>query len=117
MTYENGANQNAAPDSMHDLRVPADRSGRPDVSAVRNDTEAVAIRFDTFCRAARDRITGVGAQQYVTDGVQRYDTLPLDALYQEAIEELLDVAAYAFMLTDRISKARDRLLAGGYDGM
>ena len=116
MTYDDGVNQNAAPDSLHDLRVSADRPGRPDVSAVRNGsaTAEVAQRFDDFCAAARDRITGVGADQYSDGDGQRYERVPLESLYGEALEELLDVAAYAFMLADRIGRARDRFLSGSY---
>ena len=116
MTFEDGANNNAAPDPLHDLRVPADRSGRSDVPALRNGsaTAEVAQRFDDFCAAARDRITGVGADQYSDGDGQRYERVPLESLYGEALEELLDVAAYAFMLADRIGRARDRFLSGSY---
>lgn len=108
MSDANGAMHGLLPDDLGPL------GARGGVPPLRSDTEAVAARFDEFCAAARDRITGVGAEQYATADGQRYERIPVEQIVTELQAELLDVAAYSFMTFDRLDRIREGLLRVAY---
>ena len=58
--------------------------------------------------AVMHRVETVGARQYeeATDK-QRFEVMPLAALYQEGMEELEDIIAYAVMLRVRLQKLKE----------
>ena len=85
-----------------------------DMPGVWGATESVAARFDAFTQAARDRITGIGAQQYAVGEGHRYQRIPLEQLVTELQEELMDVAAYSFFLHERLDAIRAGLLRVSY---
>lgn len=54
-----------------------------------------------------DRIMGVGALQYDEGDRQRFEGRSLDAIVQDALEEVEDLIAYACQLHIRFRQIRD----------
>jgi hypothetical protein len=55
-----------------------------------------------------DRILGPGMIQYDDgSGVQRFEKRPLDAIVQDALEEIEDLIVYACQLHIRVRQIRD----------
>ena len=48
---------------------------------------------------AASRIEGVGAEQYATGELQKFETEPLDQYINELVEEVADIFAYASIIT------------------
>jgi NTP pyrophosphatase (non-canonical NTP hydrolase) len=68
----------------------------------------LASECQAFIAKATGRITGIGAEQYHVEGQpQRFETMPLDGLFEYAEEELLDLANYAAMLNIRMRRLRE----------
>lgn len=68
----------------------------------------LASECQSFIAKATARITGIGADQYHVEGQpQRFETMPLDGLFEYAEEELLDLANYAAMLNIRMRRLRE----------
>ena len=60
---------------------------------------------EDLCAYARQRILTVGAEQYDRGSMQRFETLTVDEVINEAIDELADLinyAAQAAILLDRV---------------
>lgn len=55
-----------------------------------------------------DRIMGVGMLQYDDgSGLQRFEKRPLEAIVQDALEEIEDLIVYACQLHIRVRQVRD----------
>ncbi len=72
-------------------------------------SDLFAAYVDRFTWAACSRVLGVGHDQYGQGGVQRFEGMPLGELFDWALEELQDVAAYAAMLAVRVEWLREQL--------
>lgn len=53
------------------------------------------------------RVLGVGQEQYSYGDKQKFETMPLDELFEFAEEELRDQIVYACMLRSRLRRLRD----------
>ena len=63
-------------------------------------SDELAQQVAAFTIRACARVTGVGAEQYDDGtGVQRFETLPIEELFDWAHEELEDIVVYATMLS------------------
>jgi len=58
---------------------------------------------------AAQRITGIGAEQYSNGDTQKFETMPLDELFEYADEELLDLINYATMTRIRLKRLREAI--------
>lgn len=72
--------------------------------------QELAAEVENVIAECRERVEGVGAQQYWTPGQpQRFETMDLDGLFAFAEEEIRDLVVYAVMLRIRLRRLRDRL--------
>jgi len=72
--------------------------------------EHLASFQTALARAARNRLTGIGAQQYtLPDGRQKFEEMDGDDLTQAMLEEVLDIQNYLAMLAIRLLAARNTL--------
>ena len=70
----------------------------------------------TAALAVMHRIETVGARQYEeATGKQRFEEMPLADLYQEGMEELEDIIAYAVMLRVRLLKLKEATIDRGHN--
>ncbi len=71
--------------------------------------EELAAIVEKIVKECRERVEGVGAQQYYTPGKpQKFEVMPLDDLMVYAKEELLDQIVYcvmAYIRFDRLEQA------------
>lgn len=62
------------------------------------------------------RIMGVGQEQYEgEDGVQKFETMSLEGLFEYAREELDDIIVYAVMLRIRLNRAEQAVNTTGVE--
>src|SRR5690606_29093255 len=80
----------------------------------RHDREAQGMNSQQLAREvvetsldAAQRITGIGAEQYSNGDTQKFETMPLDELFEYADEELLDLINYATMTRIRLKRLRE----------
>ena len=74
------------------------------------DGKETADAAEAFIRRCRQRIEGVGQQQYAQGETQQFETMPLDDLLVYAMEEAEDLANYAFFIWERIRRLRQQRL-------
>ena len=68
----------------------------------------LAAEVEAVITECRDRVEGVGAQQYYQEGQpQKFETMDLDGLFEYAEEELRDLVVYAVMLRIRLRRLRE----------
>lgn len=72
----------------------------------------LADEFESFIRASRARVTGVGDEQYSTGEGQRFERMPIGELITMAREEAQDLAVYAAMIDIRLARL-ERAFTGG----
>lgn len=73
-------------------------------------SEELADEVESLIRKCRDRVLGVGNEQYSReDGSQNFEHLPFPELFEWISEELQDVVAYAAMLNVRVSRLAEAL--------
>ena len=73
-------------------------------------SEQLAAHVRAFIENAKNRVRGVGDQQYSSGDMQRFEVMPLAELLDWADEELQDVAVYAAMLSIRLERIRTAVL-------
>ncbi|MDG9711132.1 MULTISPECIES: hypothetical protein [Streptomyces] len=66
--------------------------------------EQLADSFGHFLRACRQRVLGVGAEQYSEGEKQKFETMPLPELVAWAREEAQDLGVYAAMVDIRLQR-------------
>ena len=88
---------------------PETPAGPPQVPAEGLTSADLAKYVSSLIVAVEGRITGVGADQYVKDGRQQFEAMPLAALIQYAREEMQDSIAYAAMMDIRLAWLQDSL--------
>jgi hypothetical protein len=72
----------------------------------------LAADVEAAIAECRERVEGVGAQQYYVPGQpQKFETMPLDGLFEYAEEELRDLVVYAVMLRIRLRRLREHVEA------
>jgi hypothetical protein len=64
-----------------------------------------------FVTDCKDRIKGVGKQQYSEDGYQKFEIMDLDDLFEYIEEEIRDIPNYCAMLFIRMRRVREALKA------
>jgi hypothetical protein len=70
--------------------------------------EKLADDVEAVIRECRERVEGVGAQQYYVEGQpQKFETMQFTDLFEYAEEELRDLVVYAVMLRIRLRRLRD----------
>lgn len=76
-------------------------------------SQDLAEHVQIIADAAKNRILGVGNEQYSFGEEQRFEGLPLTTLFDWMQEELQDVVSYATMLSIRIERVRKALRSTG----
>lgn len=72
-------------------------------------TQQLAEYQRRFATYARLRLLGPGADQYVRDGKQKFESLGPRQLVHELVDELADIVNYAAMLAIQLQRLPDRL--------
>ena len=67
------------------------------------NSATTAAKVGEIIALAQERITGIGAQQYAKEQTQLFERLPLEALVEYQLEEVLDQINYAAFLYIRLS--------------
>jgi hypothetical protein len=71
-------------------------------------SEEYAAEVATIVERLGDRIMGPGMLQYDDgSGLQRFEKRPMEAIVQDALEEIEDLIAYACQLHIRVRQIRD----------
>jgi hypothetical protein len=71
-------------------------------------SEEYATEVATIVERLGDRIMGPGMLQYDDgSGLQRFEKRPMEAIVQDALEEIEDLIAYACQLHIRVRQIRD----------
>lgn len=71
-------------------------------------SEEYAAEVATIVGRLSDRIMGPGMLQYDDgSGLQRFEKRPMEAIVQDALEEIEDLIAYACQLHIRVRQIRD----------
>jgi hypothetical protein len=71
-------------------------------------SDELSAQVEAFTKRACARVTGVGAQQYDDGtGTQKFETLPIDELFDWTHEELEDIVVYATMLSIRLRRLQE----------
>lgn len=71
-------------------------------------SEEYATEVATIVERLGDRIMGPGMLQYDDgSGLQRFEKRPMEAIVQDALEEIEDLIAYACQLHIRLRQVRD----------
>lgn len=79
-------------------------------------SDQLADYVTDYINECRGRILGVGKDQYeVSEGVQKFEVMPLRDLITFAREEAQDLAVYAAMVDVRLSRLEELLVAYGTD--
>lgn len=98
----------ARPDDGADFRLGS--IARPPVAPPPGvSTQQLAEFQRRFATYARLRLLGPGADQYVRDGKQKFESLSPRQLVQELLDELADIVNYAAMLAIQLQRLPDRL--------
>lgn len=69
-------------------------------------SEELAEEVEATVRRCRNRVLGVGDQQYSEGDAQKFERMPVDELMTWTLEELDDAVVYAVMLGIRIRRMR-----------
>jgi hypothetical protein len=72
-------------------------------------SEELATQVDQMIEECRERVMGVGHDQYSVGNKQRFEIMLLDDLFEYAEEELRDLVIYACMLRIRLRKLRNEI--------
>jgi hypothetical protein len=74
--------------------------------------EELANEVQAVIEECRERVEGVGAQQYYVEGQpQKFETMPLDGLFEYAEEEIRDLIVYGVMTRIRLRRLREAVMA------
>lgn len=71
-------------------------------------TPELADFIRILTEASIARVTGTGDEQYHLDGLQRYETLSLDRMVDELLDEVYDIQSYLAMIAIKIIAMRER---------
>lgn len=74
-------------------------------------SEDLAEAVEEFITKCKNRIKGVGNQQYSEDGYQKFEIMDLDDLFEYIEEEIEDIPNYCAMLHIRLRRVREALKA------
>jgi hypothetical protein len=66
----------------------------------------LADAVEELIRECRERVMGVGDQQYSEGDQQKFEGMPLTELFEWAFEEIDDVVVYAAMIRIRLQRVK-----------
>lgn len=66
----------------------------------------LADEVETLVRNCRERVMGVGDEQYSEGDTQKFERLPLTSVVDYALEEVEDIVNYAAMLHIRLRRLK-----------
>jgi hypothetical protein len=72
-------------------------------------SEELAERVENAIRSCSKRILGPGREQYEVNDLQRFETMDLDDLIREWLEELDDYIVYGIMTRARLERLLEKI--------
>ena len=85
-------------------------------SRILMNSQQLADEVQALADGAKSRILSVGDEQYSFGDTQKFESLPLEELFDWMEEELQDVVSYATMLSIRVRRVRSLLQSVGLVG-
>jgi len=80
-------------------------------------SEDLAFEVESFIYETKDRVLGIGDEQYSRGDDQKFEVMAFDDLFEYLEEEIRDVAAYATMLHIRIERMKKAIPSSCYSAL